>query len=437
MLVGAFAAVVGHGLDRACPEMGVLAAVAGRRSWWRSCSALVVVDLRGDAIVAGLAINLFALGATTFLMRVDLRRPGRLLRPDDAGPAARSTIPIVGRHPGARARCCRGQTVLVWVALARSSLLQVLLFHHRIGLRMRAVGEDPVAAGSVGVRVRRVQYLRGPRLRACCAASPGAQLSLGLVTQFVEGMTFGPRLHRARGGHVRARPSARRVRREPVLRRRLRARAAAAGRRIPSQFVSMLPVPRHDPGAGPDPCPTVSPASGWCAPGGAAGGRSGAQLTTEPVLEHGGQRPDEAVESGCGCGGRRGRSGGSLWVRNAQPPKPLRIPSTRRGDASTPPDRASLVKGRPGCPRYPHHDGDEGMRRYEINTYRQPNAAGGAHHGPPGSGRAARRAHAVKLSVMQENLARGLSVVSRAVSSRNRCRCSPTCCCAPRTPGSS
>ena len=74
--------------------------------------------------------------------------------------------------------------------LAAVIVLQVLLFHHKVGLRTRAVGEDPVAAGSVGVRVRRVRYGAILGCGLLCGLA-GAQLSLGLVTQFVEGMTAG------------------------------------------------------------------------------------------------------------------------------------------------------------------------------------------------------------------------------------------------------
>jgi simple sugar transport system permease protein len=92
-------------------------------------------------------------------------------------------IPILGQ-------LLSGQTMLVYGGLAAVVILQVLLFHHKAGLRTRAVGEDPVAAGSVGVRVRRVRYGAILGCGLLCGLA-GAQLSLGLVTQFVEGMTAG------------------------------------------------------------------------------------------------------------------------------------------------------------------------------------------------------------------------------------------------------
>ena len=186
MLTGAFAAVVAT--SRTGDQLiGVLAAVAAAVAV-AAIFGIVVIDLRGDAIVAGLAINLLALGATTFLMSVVFGVKGGFYDPNMPG-LAPIDLPLIGDIPGIGA-IVSGQTALVWLAVGMVAVLQVLLFHHRFGLRLRAVGEDPVAAGSVGVRVRRAKYAAVLASGALCGLA-GAQLSLGIVTQFVEGMTFG------------------------------------------------------------------------------------------------------------------------------------------------------------------------------------------------------------------------------------------------------
>jgi simple sugar transport system permease protein len=154
MLVGAFAAVVGTAWTDQ-PTIGVVAA-AGAAIVVSLVFAFVVVDLRGDAIVAGLAINLFALGATTFLMRAIFGVQGGYYDPTMPG-LPEITIPVVADIP-ILGPLLSGHTILVYVGIAAVVVLQVLLFHHKVGLRTRAVGEDPVAAGSVGIRVRRVSY---------------------------------------------------------------------------------------------------------------------------------------------------------------------------------------------------------------------------------------------------------------------------------------
>ncbi|MNV88968.1 Branched-chain amino acid transport system / permease component [compost metagenome] len=55
---------------------------------------------------------------------------------------------------------------------------------------MIAVGENPVAAKSIGIKVNRMQYLAVLICGVLCGLA-GAQLSLGQVTMFTEGMTAG------------------------------------------------------------------------------------------------------------------------------------------------------------------------------------------------------------------------------------------------------
>lgn len=186
MLMGAFWAVVAVAWGGS-PIAGVLAAVIA------SCLValvfgIVVVDLKGDAIVAGLAINLFALGSTTFLMRAIFGVQGGYYDPAMEG-LAKLDIPVLGSIP-VIGDIVNGQTILVWAAFLFVAIIQVFLFRHTQGIRLRAVGEDPVAASSVGVRVRRIQYGAVLASGALCGLA-GAQLSLGLVTQFVEGMVAG------------------------------------------------------------------------------------------------------------------------------------------------------------------------------------------------------------------------------------------------------
>ena len=65
-----------------------------------------------------------------------------------------------------------------------------VLYRTPFGLRVRAVGEHPEAAASVGVPVARVRYLRGARRAGCSPALGGAYLALD-QHQFTDGMTAG------------------------------------------------------------------------------------------------------------------------------------------------------------------------------------------------------------------------------------------------------
>ncbi|MGH2603922.1 MAG: ABC transporter permease, partial [Dehalococcoidia bacterium] len=83
-----------------------------------------------------------------------------------------------------------GHSVLIYLALGLSLAAHVFLFRHPLGIWTRAVGEHQVAAASVGIPVRRIQYLMVALSGVLCGLA-GAQLSISLVNQFVQGMTAG------------------------------------------------------------------------------------------------------------------------------------------------------------------------------------------------------------------------------------------------------
>jgi general nucleoside transport system permease protein len=115
--------------------------------------ALVVVRGRADAIVSGIAINLVALGGTRFVLRALYDSSSN--SPPVAG--FRSSI-----LEGASGAALLGRTLLDPLTIATAVLLVVTswaLGRTRLGLRVRACGEDPVAAAAVGVDVARVRTL--------------------------------------------------------------------------------------------------------------------------------------------------------------------------------------------------------------------------------------------------------------------------------------
>jgi general nucleoside transport system permease protein len=186
MLTGAFAAVAGTnwtGNPWAGLGLAVLAAVTLSIVY-----AVAVVDLGGDAIVAGLAVNLLALGLTTYLIRPVFGVQGSFYDPamrslPDIHIFGVERVPILGP-------LVSGYSPLVYLAFGLAIVFQVWLFRHPGGIHLRAVGESPVAAASVGIDVRRMRYLALVGTGVLCGLA-GAQLSISLVTQFVVGMTAG------------------------------------------------------------------------------------------------------------------------------------------------------------------------------------------------------------------------------------------------------
>jgi general nucleoside transport system permease protein len=186
MLVGAFAGVAGSWYTGSA-WLGVLTAMVAGTAY-----ALILavghVSLGGDAIVLGVAINLLAVGLTSFLIRTVFGTRGTFSDPSLQGldavdiPGIKA-IPFVGD-------VLSKHSLLVYLSWLAVPALAVLLYRHPWGLRLRGVGERPEAAASLGVSVTRYRYgviLAGGAL---CGLA-GAQLALGNVTLFSENMTAG------------------------------------------------------------------------------------------------------------------------------------------------------------------------------------------------------------------------------------------------------
>ena len=180
MLTGAFAGMVGSyatgsanaGMAAACVAALALGALF----------ALWVVTLDVDQVVAGVAVNLLAVGLTGVLYRALFGTTGNALTV-----AAYAPLVIA---PDVAALAPLRQPAPVYPAFALVPLVWWLLFRTRSGLRLRAAGEAPQIAESVGVNVVAVRYaavLAG----ALLAGAAGGYLSLAYSNTFVEGMSAG------------------------------------------------------------------------------------------------------------------------------------------------------------------------------------------------------------------------------------------------------
>lgn len=185
MLTGAFAAVAGSyyggSLTGVATAAGAGAAMAG-------VIALFAVRLRGDEIVVGIAVNLLAAGLTVFLLRALFGVKGAFQDPRIEGLAKIrwpliDGLPIVGD-------LLSGHSWLAYLSLVLVALVWLVLFHHPLGLQLRGVGEHPQAAATLGVDAGAVRAGALLASGVLCGLA-GAQLALGNVTLFVEGMSAG------------------------------------------------------------------------------------------------------------------------------------------------------------------------------------------------------------------------------------------------------
>lgn len=179
LLVGAYtAAAVAHAAG--CPWIGMAGALAAGMLL-ALLHALLVLQLRVDAIISGVGLNLMALGLTTFLHRAgpevaQVKGPGPWV-------PALAKVPVLGTLLG-------GGTPYVPLALLVTLFAWFVMYRTRAGLQLRAVGEAPSAARAAGVGVGglRTCWLA---LGGALAGIGGSYLSLEAAGQFTENASAG------------------------------------------------------------------------------------------------------------------------------------------------------------------------------------------------------------------------------------------------------
>lgn len=186
VLVGAFSAILGNYLTGSL-TLALLFAIA--------CVVLIslvfayfAIDLKANVIVVGIAINFLAVGLTTFALRTIFHVKGAYYNKDMVG-LPHLQIPLLKDIPGLGS-ILSGHSALVYLSIVIAFVLYFYFYKTVSGFRLLAVGENLIAAQSQGIRVRRIQYGAVVMSGVLCALA-GAQLSLGQLTMFSEGMTSG------------------------------------------------------------------------------------------------------------------------------------------------------------------------------------------------------------------------------------------------------
>jgi general nucleoside transport system permease protein len=147
--------------------------------------AVFSVTLRGDQIVSGFAINFLALGLTGFLFNSIYPDgiPSDVSRIPTVHLGFLDDVPFLGDVFG-------DLNLMVWVMFGVVILSHIVLFKTPLGLRVRSVGEHPMAADTVGIPVYKIRY--GAVITSgVLSALGGAFLSVGFVGSFAENMTSG------------------------------------------------------------------------------------------------------------------------------------------------------------------------------------------------------------------------------------------------------
>lgn len=184
MLAGAFAAAVAA--QAAGGPLAGAAAAAAAGVVVALLFAWAVVGLGADQIIVGTALNLLALGGTGALYRAIHGETGAaLILPT----LPRLDVPLLGDLPLIGPAFFR-QHALVLLALALVPALALFLSRTGAGLRVRALGDHPAAAASLGLPVQawRVGVIV---IAGLLAGLAGAALALSTAGTFIEGVTAG------------------------------------------------------------------------------------------------------------------------------------------------------------------------------------------------------------------------------------------------------
>ncbi|MEY8416783.1 ABC transporter permease [Tissierella praeacuta] len=184
MLVGAFAGVVGSYFTGSYWIGALVAIVSG--SFISAIFALITVKIKINQIVSGVAINLLAVGLTSFFYRALFgitTVPITVKAFEPINIPILSNIPIIGE-------IFFKQTVLVYIAFLLVPISYYIFYKTSVGLSIRTVGEHPMAADTVGIPVNKVRTIC-VLVSGALAGLGGCFLSLGQFNMFVDNMVSG------------------------------------------------------------------------------------------------------------------------------------------------------------------------------------------------------------------------------------------------------
>lgn len=144
------------------------------------------IKYKADICAIGMGVNMLAIGLTKFLLNVIFGRNGNFSDPQ-IQPIPKVHIPAFD-HMNWLNQLLNNWSAMEWFAILLIFVLQFIIFKTVWGLRLRAVGQFPMAAQTAGINVTAMKY-QAMLISGLVGGLAGAHLSLGYSTQFVENMT--------------------------------------------------------------------------------------------------------------------------------------------------------------------------------------------------------------------------------------------------------
>ncbi|MGO1339580.1 MAG: ABC transporter permease, partial [Cellulosimicrobium funkei] len=185
LLAGAFLAAVVASLTSSAYAGLIAAPIAGALVG----VLLVIFSVKYwvNQIIVGVVLNVLVVGVTSYLYSTVLSADPATW--NSRNPLPVIEIPVLSQIPVVGPVLFR-QTLLVYLMYVVVILLQVFLFRSRWGLRLRAVGEHPKAADTVGIKVNATR-VRNTILGGAVAGLGGAFFTVAAGLAFGKEMTGG------------------------------------------------------------------------------------------------------------------------------------------------------------------------------------------------------------------------------------------------------
>ena len=155
--------------------------------------ALFHLDLKGDLFLSGIALNIFGSSATVAIMfeltgdRGNTSTLASLQMPFIRLPEFINQIPLIGPF---FFNVFDNQSVMTWIAFIGVFVVSFFLYRMPFGMHLRAVGENPEAAASVGINVKRIRYY-ALLISGFFAGLGGIHMGMGYLQLFQRDMTAG------------------------------------------------------------------------------------------------------------------------------------------------------------------------------------------------------------------------------------------------------
>ncbi|WAA10774.1 ABC transporter permease [Fervidibacillus albus] len=143
--------------------------------------AVSSITFRADQIIAGTALNMFAAGGTIFLVKKIFDGKGQTPMVQET--INRFNVPVLKDIPIIGEIFFQNVYLTSYLAILAAIIGWIVLYKTPFGLRLRAVGEHPMAADTMGIKVNRMRYI-GVMISGALGGIGGAIYAMSITLDY-------------------------------------------------------------------------------------------------------------------------------------------------------------------------------------------------------------------------------------------------------------